>query len=128
MLRPKGVTFRDEIDGVEVLADPLVEKVPYNLIDNSIRHGEKVASITLSAERRGDSLLIIYADDGVGVGEEDQKRLFEKGFGKNTGFGLFLSREILAITGISISQTGRHGEGVRFEMLVPPGAWRTAPQ
>jgi len=92
-----------------------------------VRHGEQVTRIKMSAEQRGDAMLFVYEDDGVGISEEDKKRLFEKGFGKNTGFGLFLSREILAITGITITETGTPGKGVRFEILVPPGAWRRPP-
>jgi len=42
------------------------------------------------------------------------------------GFGLFLSREILAITGISIRETGTPGKGAVFELVVPPGSYRTA--
>ena len=53
-----------------------------------------------------------------------QKKAFEKGFGKNTGLGLFLIREILSITGISIIENGEPGIGVRFEIGVPPGKWR----
>jgi len=60
----------------------------------------------------------------VGIRAEDKKRLFEKGFGKNTGLGLFLMREILAITGITITEKGESGKGVRFEMIVPAGTWR----
>ncbi len=51
--------------------------------------------------------------------------LFSRGFGHNTGLGLFLSREILAITGITISETGETGRGARFEIVVPEGVWRT---
>jgi hypothetical protein len=38
--------------------------------------------------------------------------------------GLFLSREILAITGINLTETGPPGTGARFEMKVPRGAYR----
>jgi len=51
-------------------------------------------------------------------------RIFEKGFGKNTGFGLYLSRELLSIAGITIRETGEEGVGARFEMILPPGSWR----
>jgi len=54
------------------------------------------------------------------------KKLFTRGFGKNTGLGLFLSREILSITGITITENGTPGKGARFEITVPKGAWRTA--
>ena len=63
-------------------------------------------------------------DDGNGVAAEDKEKIFLRGFGKNTGMGLALSREILDITGISIKETGEPGKGARFEMTVPKGAWR----
>jgi len=40
--------------------------------------------------------------------------------------GLFLIREILALTGISIRETGVPGSGARFEILVPEGKYRLA--
>lgn len=49
------------------------------------------------------------------------------GFGKNTGLGLALSRDILSLTGITIKETGTAGEGARFELLVPKGGWRVIP-
>jgi signal transduction histidine kinase len=52
------------------------------------------------------------------------ERIFEQGFGKNTGLGLFLSREILAITGLTINKNGVPGTGARFEITVPKGAYR----
>jgi signal transduction histidine kinase len=55
----------------------------------------------------------------MGVAQEDKTKIFERGFGSNTGLGLFLSREILSITGISILETGIPGKGARFEILVP---------
>ncbi|MEI7434508.1 MAG: hypothetical protein WCJ93_09690 [Methanomicrobiales archaeon] len=56
--------------------------------------------------------------------EDEKEKIFERGYGKNTGLGLALSREILDITGITITETGVPGKGARFEMLVTKGAWR----
>jgi signal transduction histidine kinase len=53
-----------------------------------------------------------------------RRMIFERCFGKNTGMGLYLSREILAITGITIRETGEPGKGARFEIVVPKGAYR----
>jgi signal transduction histidine kinase len=124
MLHPVGMKLEDETDGLEVLTDPLAGKVMYNLVENSIRHGGHVTRISLSMAPIGDAILVAYEDNGVGISAEDKEHLFEKGFGKNTGYGLFLIREILAITGIMITEKGQAGKGVRFEMLVPAGAWR----
>ena len=63
-------------------------------------------------------------DDGIGIDDEDRERLSDKGYGKGTGFGLFLIREILAITGMDIVENGRPGHGVRFEITDPSGEWR----
>ena len=72
----------------------------------------------------GEGLSVVFADNGVGITAEDRSHLFERGFGKHTGLGLFLSREILAITGITITENGEPGAGARFEMTVPEGIYR----
>lgn len=109
---------------VEIFTDQMLEKVIYNLIENSKRHGGAVTSISVSYRKQGDALIIIYEDNGCGISQDDKGKIFMKGYGKNTGLGLFLIREILIITGITISETGIPGQGVRFEMTVPAGAFR----
>ena len=108
----------------EVLADPLIAKVFYNLMDNAIRYGGKITTIRFFIEDRNGDRIIVCEDDGEGVVATDKERIFDRGFGKNTGLGLALSREILDITGISIRETGEPGKGARFEMTVPKGMWR----
>lgn len=113
------------VDRLEIFADPLLEKVFGNLVDNSRRHGERVKHIAFSSMQQDKgALTVVYEDDGVGVPATDKERIFEKGFGKHTGLGLFLSREILAITGLSIRETGDSGKGARFEIVVPAGKFR----
>jgi len=110
--------------GAEVFADPLVVKVFYNLMDNAVRYGGKITTIRFSALESGEDRVIVCEDDGVGVVADEKEKIFERGFGKNTGLGLALSREILSITGITIRETGEPGKGARFEMVVPDGMWR----
>lgn len=109
----------------EIFADPFFGRVFYNLIDNSFRHGGSVRNISIDTEVVPEGgLLIRYCDDGIGVNPDEKKLIFEQGYGKNTGFGLFIIREILGITGLTIQETGIFRRGVRFEILVPKGAWR----
>ena len=108
----------------EVFADPLIAKVWYNLVDNAVRHGGKITTMRFSSQEKNGDLILTCEDDGDGVMAEDKERIFDRGFGKNTGLGLTLAREILAITGITIRETGEPGTGARFEMTVPKGAWR----
>ena len=110
--------------GIEVSADPLIVKVFYNLMDNAVRYGGKITTIRFSALERDGNEVIVCEDDGVGVAAAEKEKIFEPGFGKNTGLGLALSREVLDITGITIEETGEPGKGARFEMTVPKDAWR----
>lgn len=113
----------------EIYADPFFGRIFYNLIDNSKRHGGSVRSISIETEviPEGD-LIIRYRDDGIGIPPEEKNIIFDQGYGKNTGFGLFIIREILGITGLSIRETGTFRSGVLFEITVPKGAWRPAPE
>ena len=124
MLPLQALTVDCDVGGLEIYADPLIEKVFYNLMENTLRHGEKATRISCAYRREGDDVVIEYRDDGVGVPEDAKKAIFQHGFGKHTGLGLFLSREILSITGIALSETGEPGKGVCFEIRVPPGRYR----
>lgn len=109
---------------IEIFADPLLEKVFYNLIDNSIRYGTGMTKISLNTYETPGGQVILYEDNGKGIPASDKARIFEPGFGKNTGLGLFLTREILSITGMTIEETGEYGTGARFEISVPSSIYR----
>ncbi|MEN6396342.1 MAG: PAS domain S-box protein, partial [Methanoregula sp.] len=95
------IKFTIAVDGVEIFADPLLEKIFYNLIDNSLRHGGNVNAVTISFQKHDRGLCLIYEDNGVGIPEDEKLHIFERGYGKNTGFGLYLVQEILALTDIT---------------------------
>jgi PAS domain S-box-containing protein len=128
----KKIVSQQKMEGVslsctcnaEVFADPMLERVFFNLMDNAVRHGERVTTITVGCTNDPGNLVIWIEDNGVGVPPDKKEKIFEKGYGKHTGFGLFLAREILGITGITIHETGEHGKGARFEITVPKGSFR----
>jgi len=118
------IQIQNTISEVEVFADPLMEKVFYNLVENAKRYGDTITRIQFfGIEKQGD-YIIVCADDGVGIEAEFKSKIFRREYFKHTGFGLNLSREILDITGITITETGEAGEGARFEITVPEGRWR----
>jgi len=121
---PEGVTLVQDISYVEIFADPMLEKVFYNLIDNSARHGGNPVEVRVTGAEEPEGYRILFSDNGKGIPDKEKEKIFVRGFGKNTGLGLFLVREILSITGITIRETGVEGGGARFEILVPPGAYR----
>jgi len=118
------ISFSCDTDNLEIYADPMLEKVFYNLFDNAFRHGEGIAHIRICCKKRGTDLRIFFEDDGIGIPAEDKEQIFFRGFGKNTGLGLFIVREILGITLIEIHETGEYRKGARFEFRVPESSYR----
>jgi signal transduction histidine kinase len=102
----------------------MFDRVIYNLIENSLRHGGRVSRISCDVRIDDTFALLTYSDDGSGVPAADKEKIFARGYGKNTGLGLFLTREILSLTGIEIREIGTLGEGACFEMKIPQGKWR----
>jgi len=120
----RDITVHLPVSSYEIYADPMLEKVMYNLIENSCRHGLTVTEFSIHYVEEDDHLWVRYTDNGVGIPLSEKKLIFKNGHGKNTGLGLFLIREILHITGITITENGIPGEGARFEMRVPAGSFR----
>lgn len=118
------VRVEKEVADLEIHADLLLEKVFYNLVENSLRHGMKVTCCKISFRREDDDLIVLYEDDGVGIPAGAKEKIFRREYYRNTGYGMFLTKEILESTGISITETGEPGFGARFEIRVPPGAFR----
>lgn len=123
---PVPVELQENCGEWEVFADPMVTLVSANLLDNAARHGEGVTRVVVGCEEGTGGFVITVQDDGVGIPREEKERIFQKGVGKNTGLGLFLVREILGITGITIVENGEPGAGARFTIVVPPGSYRKA--
>ncbi|PKL60333.1 MAG: hypothetical protein CVV33_03215 [Methanomicrobiales archaeon HGW-Methanomicrobiales-4] len=121
---PGMIQFKTNINTIEIYADPIFGKVFENLLDNTMRHGQRVTQIQISYKLTSEGMKIIWEDDGVGVLPSDKELIFERGYGKNTGLGLFLVREILSITGLAISETGLSEKGARFEIFIPNGKFQ----
>jgi signal transduction histidine kinase len=120
----KEVDVSISFEGLEIFVDPLFEMIFANLINNSLNFGVRVSRISISYLPFNHDIAIVYEDNGIGIHAVDKSKIFEKGVGKNPGFGLYLSREILSVTGLSIKECGVYGEGARFEIFVPDGKFR----
>jgi len=120
------IKFFLTLEKMEIYADPLLEKVFYNLVDNAIRYGEGITNISINYQISETGLTLTFGDDGMGVVDSQKSEIFKRGVGKNTGLGLFLTQEILGITGISIKENGVYGTGARFDIRVPRDKFRFA--
>ena len=127
-LLPETISLTLNLGNLEIYADPLIEKTFYALLENAMRHGKQVTEIRFSYHVNGDgSLHLIYEDNGIGISFDDKEHIFERGYGKHTGFGLFLAKETLSITGLLIAENGEPGKGARFEITVPKEGYRFLP-
>ncbi|MDD1685610.1 PAS domain-containing protein [Methanoregula sp.] len=117
--------IRSEVNGWDIYADPLLPRVFYSLLENSLRNGQAGRSeISLTARLENNDLLLLYQDTGYRVPREDKENIFDIANDSGTIQGLFLIRELLGFTGITIRETGERDTGVRFEIRVPAGKFR----
>jgi PAS domain S-box-containing protein len=120
----KGVNLEIFSNSLEIFADPWLEKVFSNLIDNTLRYAEHVTTISVSFRESENGLDLLFEDNGIGIPLDEKEKIFERGYGKNIGYGLFMVREILAITELTIRETGEPGKGARYEIHVPGRYYR----
>jgi PAS domain S-box-containing protein len=118
----KGVRIVNDCDGLTLLADSLLRQLFYNLIDNSLKYGQKATQIRIHYEKAHDNdLRLAYEDDGMGISKDAKPKLFNEGFttGKGSGHGLYLIRKMMDVYGWTIDETGEPGKGARFTINIP---------
>ena len=109
----------NDCGGLRVLADSMLSRLLYNFVDNSLKHGEKVTRIRVYYEEAKDKLRLIYEDDGVGIPEAEKEKIFEQGYGKGSGLGLYMIMKMCEVYGWTIKETGKPNKGARFIMSLP---------
>ncbi|MEO8642769.1 hybrid sensor histidine kinase/response regulator [Pseudomonas sp.] len=102
-----------------------VEQVISNLLTNALRYGAK-SPITVKVYSESGQARVEVRDLGIGISEENQRRIFQQ-FERVTakhavaglGLGLFISEQIVAAHGGSITVESRIGEGALFRVCLP---------
>jgi signal transduction histidine kinase/HAMP domain-containing protein len=128
LLPANTIDIRAEVGKVEIFADPLLPRVFYTLLDNSLRIGGRTLSeICLTARIENRVLHIVYEDNGPGIPAAEKENIFEIGYDKGTYPGLFVVKELLGFTRLLIRENGLYGGGLRFEIEVPEDKFRIFP-
>ena len=118
----KGIKIVNECHGLTVLADSLLRTLFYNLIDDSLKYGEKLNQIRIHYEKAEENRLrLVYEDDGVGIALDAKSKIFNEGYttGKGSGLGLYMVKRILDVYGWTIQETGTPDNGARFTIVIP---------
>ena len=120
----KGVSMRFWTERLEVYADPLFGDVLTHIVENSLRHGGTLKNLVVTYHRTPEGMDLLIRDDGIGIPTELKEKIFEYDSGGHAGLGLFICRQILDVTGISVTENGNPGEGARFVLHIPKENYR----
>ena len=120
------VSRKIDVGDLEIYADPLLEKVFFTMTENVMLHGRTATEIALYYRESPEGLILFFEDNGAGIPGDMKEKIFERRYEQKKGMGLFLVREILSITAITIRETGEPGKGARFEIFMPKDAYRIA--
>lgn len=115
----ENIQILNQTNDLHFLADSLLRLLFYNLIHNSIVHGKNVTQIRLCYKKEPSQLQLIYEDNGAGIPIDEKKKIFGEGYGKGTGYGLYLIQKICENYGWTIQEKGVPGKGAKFVMSVP---------
>ena len=107
----------------------MLEQVALNLFANAVKYSPENTAIEIRLKERENDVLIEFEDNGYGISEKAQQRLFEKFYRvtdnekvreiTGTGLGLALVKEIVEIHGGNISVHSKLGEGSTFSFTIP---------
>ena len=121
------LNFEDEALPIKSDAK-MLEQVFVNLITNAIyavkEKGTDKGRIDLKTSRVGPNMEIMISDNGTGIPEEDQKKIFDlfyttKPPGKGTGLGIPICRNIIRKLGGEMSFESHEGTGTTFNVTIP---------
>jgi signal transduction histidine kinase len=99
-----------------------------NLVSNAVKFTPEGGTVTMRLRNEGDHALVEVADDGIGIPDIEQKRLFERFFRASTatsaavpgaGLGLTIVKTIVEAHGGSIAITSREAEGTTVHVEMP---------
>jgi two-component system phosphate regulon sensor histidine kinase PhoR len=120
-----GVTLKVELDEeAQVPVRPrMLRVVVENLAENAIRYAGDGVTFSIAVRRAGNDVVIVAVDDGVGVGDEDLPRLFERFYradraraSRGTGLGLAIVKHIVTSAGGDVDASSPPGQGLEIRI------------
>jgi signal transduction histidine kinase len=112
-----------------VLADPdMVVQILTNLISNAVKYSPAGSPLSVHVRRMADGADISVTDQGIGMSEAEQARLFERFFRADreavkavggTGLGLYFTKHLVTLQGGQMRVKTKLGEGSTFAFTLP---------
>ncbi|MCU0630189.1 MAG: GNAT family N-acetyltransferase [Methanoregulaceae archaeon] len=120
----EGVSVRFWGERLEVYADPLIRDVLRHIVANSFQYAEGFNLLLVRYLEQGEGLILYIEDNGPGIPALKKQQIFEYDSGGHKGIGLFICRQIIEVSGMTIVETGEEGRGARFEIHIPAAGYR----
>jgi signal transduction histidine kinase len=118
--------IRVDSDGIHTVTGDSVRllEVVTNLMDNAARYSDPASPIDVSLRSEEGSVVISITDQGPGMTEEEQEKLFRpftRGSrkGEGSGLGLAITRSIVQAHGGAIEVTSSPGSGTTMSVKIP---------
>jgi two-component system, NtrC family, sensor histidine kinase GlrK len=131
-MRAKDIRLNVSCAEIVVQADEnKLEVILDNLLSNAVKFSPPFGEIMISAESRGNEVVLDVSDEGPGVALGERERVFEPFYQgkaradasvKGTGLGLAIVREYVAAHGGRVDILDTHGEGAHFQVRLPTAA------
>ena len=106
----------------------ILDEIIYNLCDNGIKYNKKGGSLTVTISQEGEKPVVTVEDTGIGISEEDQKRIFERFYRVDkshskaiggTGLGLSIVKHGTMFLSADMKVESTLGEGSKFTLILP---------
>ena len=129
----RGITIRSDIaPDLPCVNGNLeqMEELLTNLVSNAVKYSREGGVVEVRLSESEESVVVEVADSGIGISEEDKRRIFEDFFrssearqftSEGTGLGLSIAKTIVDSHGGTISFESGRGEGTRFTVRLPSG-------
>jgi two-component system phosphate regulon sensor histidine kinase PhoR len=132
-LEQKGFTLeiqKDESIPIIKIDEEAVSEAIVNLIDNAVKYSDDRKKISVRTFRENNYAVIEVEDEGIGIPEKDQKKIFEKFFRvssgnvhnvKGSGLGLSIVKHTIDAHKGEIRLSSKLGKGSKFTLMLPLG-------
>jgi len=99
-----------------------------NLLDNAVKYSSRKGEVRLQVAQCGDEITLSVSDDGIGIGQEDLPRIFERFYRADkarsrelggTGLGLSIVKHIAQLHGGRVEAESELGHGTTISVLLP---------
>ncbi|MFW5433309.1 sensor histidine kinase [Paenibacillus apiarius] len=125
----KSLQMELRFEAVAIIADEdMLSLVWMNLIGNSMKFTPAHGTITIALSRQSKGIEVVISDTGIGIPEDDQKRVFERFYkvdrsrrrdGNGSGLGLAIVNKVVSLHNGSIALASAKGQGTKVTVTLP---------